>query len=82
MTRSRPEGDADVARPASNLKHGDITGKVIGAAFEVHKFLGPGLLESVYEQCLCQELRLRNIGGIIIIDFIDMIKQEDKDTEA
>ena len=36
--------------------HRDLTGKVIGAAVEVHKILGPGLLESAYEQCLCHEL--------------------------
>jgi GxxExxY protein len=33
-----------------------LTGKIIGAAIEVHRNLGPGLLESVYEQCLCYEL--------------------------
>jgi GxxExxY protein len=33
-----------------------LTQKIIGAAIEVHRHLGPGLLESVYEQCLCQEL--------------------------
>ena len=38
----------------------DLTGKVIGAAIEVHKFLGPGLLETTYEKCLCRELVLRN----------------------
>ena len=37
----------------------DLTGKVIGAAIEVHKFLGPGLLESTYEKCLCRELELK-----------------------
>jgi GxxExxY protein len=37
-----------------------LTGEVIGAAIEVHKALGPGLLESAYEQCLCRELELRN----------------------
>lgn len=33
-----------------------ITEKIIGAAIEVHKSLGPGLLESAYEECLCYEL--------------------------
>ena len=35
---------------------------VIGCAIEVHKQLGPGLLESVYEKCLEEEFRLRNIA--------------------
>ena len=39
----------------------DLTGEVIGAAIEVHKALGPGLLESVYEECLSRELDLRDI---------------------
>lgn len=34
-----------------------ITGRIIGAAIEVHKTLGPGLLESAYEACLAYELR-------------------------
>ncbi|KXK10762.1 MAG: hypothetical protein UZ14_CFX002003149 [Chloroflexi bacterium OLB14] len=37
------------------------TESIIGAAIEVHKHLGPGLLESAYEECLCHELNLRNI---------------------
>jgi GxxExxY protein len=39
----------------------EISGKIIGAAIEVHKHLGPGLLESAYEECLCRELDLRGI---------------------
>jgi GxxExxY protein len=39
----------------------DITHEIIGAAIEVHKRLGPGLLESAYEECLSHELRLRNL---------------------
>jgi hypothetical protein len=38
-----------------------LTFGVIGASIEVHKALGPGLLESVYQQCLSKELTLRNI---------------------
>ena len=39
-----------------------LTGEVIGAAIEVHKALGPGLLESAYEECLCRELFLRKMS--------------------
>ncbi len=45
----------------STMKINEITRAVIGAAIEVHRTLGPGLLESVYEECLCQELSLRKI---------------------
>ena len=38
-----------------------LTQKIIGAAIEVHKTLGPGLLESIYEEALCHELNLRGI---------------------
>jgi GxxExxY protein len=40
----------------------DITRAIIGAAIEVHKRLGPGLLESAYEECLLHELRIRNMS--------------------
>jgi len=40
----------------------DMTYKIIGAAIEVHKVLGPGLLESVYHKCLKEELKLREIN--------------------
>ena len=39
-----------------------ISSKVIGAAIDIHKSLGPGLLESAYEECLCHELYLRSIS--------------------
>jgi GxxExxY protein len=35
--------------------------QIIGAAIEVHKARGPGLLESTYEKCLCHELKLRRL---------------------
>jgi GxxExxY protein len=41
--------------------HDPLTEKIIGAAIEVHRILGPGLLESVYEQALCYEFDLRGI---------------------
>jgi GxxExxY protein len=40
----------------------ELTKEIIGAAIEVHRALGPGLLESAYEACLCHELRLRNLN--------------------
>ena len=39
----------------------EITEAIIGAAIEVHRALGPGLLESAYLQCLCRELQLRGL---------------------
>jgi GxxExxY protein len=39
----------------------ELTEKIIGAAIEVHRSLGPGLLESAYQECLCRELSLRRI---------------------
>ncbi|HCE45900.1 MAG TPA: GxxExxY protein [Lentisphaeria bacterium] len=40
----------------------DLSKKVIGCAIEVHRNLGPGLLESTYEQCLAHELSVNGIG--------------------
>lgn len=45
--------------PSAELNH--LAHEVIGAAIEVHRVLGPGLLESVYEEALCVELNLRNV---------------------
>lgn len=39
----------------------ELSSKIVGAAIEVHRHLGPGLLESAYEICLRRELSLRNI---------------------
>jgi len=39
----------------------ELTESIIGAAIEVHRLLGPGLLESIYEEALCHELELRGI---------------------
>lgn len=40
----------------AHLKHGDITGKILGAAFEVHKFLGNGFQEVIYQRALAYEM--------------------------
>ena len=48
-----------------NLKIGkyeDGSEEVIGALIEVHRVLGPGLLELAYEECFCHELRLRKVA--------------------
>ena len=39
-----------------------ITETIIGCGIEVHKILGPGLLESAYEECLCYELSQKNLS--------------------
>ena len=44
------------------MEFNDCSNKVIGCAIEVHKTLGPGLLESTYEQCLAYELRLAGLS--------------------
>ena len=41
-----------------------LTHEVIGAAIEVHRLKGPGLIESIYERCLVRELELRNITSV------------------
>lgn len=43
------------------LREENITEEIIGSAIEVHRSLGPGLLESAYEECFCFELSLRSI---------------------
>jgi GxxExxY protein len=56
LTAESAEG-AEVRRDVDVL-----TQNVIGAAIEVHRALGPGLLESTYEICLCRELNIRGIS--------------------
>jgi GxxExxY protein len=52
-------GDAETR---SILLHEELPQQIIGAAIEVHKALGPGLLESAYEECLCHELNVRHLS--------------------
>lgn len=53
-------GDTE-APSSSGLLSQSLTETIIGAAIEVHRQLGPGLLESVYEECMCEELRIRGV---------------------
>lgn len=55
---SEPETSQEVGKPGSL---GDGSEEIIGACIEVHLHLGPGLLESAYEACLCRELSLREL---------------------
>lgn len=50
--RNNEVGDVDVNQ---------ISERIIGASIEVHRALGPGLLESSYAECLCRELTLLNV---------------------
>ena len=46
------------------VKADGLSHEVIGAAIEVHRLKGPGLIESIYERCLVRELELRNISSV------------------
>jgi GxxExxY protein len=48
-------------RGRRGLQVNQVTHEIIGAAIEVHRALGPGLLESAYKECLCRELSVRRI---------------------
>ena len=48
--------------PAKDWETEKLASELVDAAFKVHRALGPGLLETVYETCFCQELTLRAIS--------------------
>jgi GxxExxY protein len=52
----------DYHSPAAQERANEFSKQIIGAAIEVHKHLGPGLLESAYEACLCHELSIQGIS--------------------
>jgi hypothetical protein len=58
---SRKPGNQE-GRQEMRLEYEGPTGKIIGAAVDVHKNLGPGFIESVYENALCVELRSRAVS--------------------
>jgi hypothetical protein len=51
----------DISEEIERRETGPLTGNIIEAAIDVHRALGPGLLESAYEACLVYELRLRRL---------------------
>jgi GxxExxY protein len=51
----------DISEEIDGRETDPLTGNIIGAAIDVHRALGPGLLESAYEACLVYELRLRRL---------------------
>ena len=57
-----------------------LSGEVIGAAIEVHRHKGPGLIESIYERCFLRELELRSIPSatqkLIRIDYKGLVFDE------
>jgi hypothetical protein len=58
-TRRRGDAETTAMLDGGPLNH--TTGRIVGAAIEVHSLLGPGLLERVYESCLAFELRERGL---------------------
>lgn len=58
----KTKGFTTEARRAQRLEASEITGQIIGGAIEVHRALGPGLLESAYEECLAIELDARGLA--------------------
>jgi GxxExxY protein len=57
------------------LLYGDLSYKIVGAALEVHRFLGPGFLEAVYEQALAHEFGLREIPFERQVSLLVMYKE-------
>ena len=58
------------------MSENELTDAIIGAAIEVHRRLGPGLLESVYRRCLAYELRKRGFSVVeekpVALDYDDL----------
>ena len=61
-------------------KASGLTERIIGAAIEVHRILGPGLIESIYEWCLIRELELRGLATTsqrsVVIEYKGLSREE------
>ncbi len=62
MSNSREIKALQIKATDVTYYHKELTEKIIACAIEVHRHLGPGLLESAYEECFCYELGLRGIS--------------------
>jgi GxxExxY protein len=63
VRHGRPVGCThSAAWPSDLVAFNCLTQRIIGAAIEVHRHLGPGLLESIYQECLIRELALRQLS--------------------
>jgi GxxExxY protein len=61
-SRARRATQSRYSRLGLMIPNFDLSERVLGACIEVHRLLGPGLLESVYEECLCHELSIRGLS--------------------
>src|SRR5450631_52220 len=64
MKLANRENEMDAARPrreAGSLIGGELTGRILGSAIDVHRELGPGMLESTYRICLLHRLRMEGL---------------------
>src|SRR5438105_11836347 len=59
---TRQRDNERAAQMVTSYERDVLTDQIIGFAIEVHRHLGPGLLESAYEECLCYELNGNGIG--------------------
>lgn len=57
--QNKPQRHRDTEKPIYYFE--ELSNRIIASAIEVHRNLGPGLLESAYEECFCHELHLRGI---------------------
>ena len=62
MKRKIHTAETQRAQRKPKMDTNELSKRIIGTAIEIHKVLGPGLLESAYEECLCHELDLQKLS--------------------